>query len=328
MEIDKTISYASPQSIGFFTSDLRIYCYEGIPKYLTHLFQSLNLELDIDNDDFVLYEGSTSENVQIHYENQRSIFSFNLLNTNKRKLVKMNPFNQTCVGIDTAHPYALRLNVIRIDFWKVTLLLIGIFVFWSAKRLSETPLFYYLTGILLGIFASFLVVVYFVSKLFPKVNEDDGVFFQKKIKIFFFRYTLTQRPMMYGVMVGGWTLGVYFAQILWDNLQMIFMTYQSYVFWYIVVTGFISFTICYRLGPPQNQRSINIIKWGLQVRNQEKQQKSTRLKHRNPYRNSNILGSSRMEFNSKYISADLNHIVWECHAFFSISWSLYLTVGV
>ena len=69
---------------------------------------------------------------------------------------------------------------------------------------------------------------------------------------------------MYGVMVGGWTLGIYFAQMLMDNIRVIFVTYQAYVFWYVLITGFVSFIICYRLGPPNNQRSKNLIKWSLQ----------------------------------------------------------------
>lgn len=71
--------------------------------------------------------------------------------------------------------------------------------------------------------------------------------------------------MMYGVMAGGWTLAIYFAQIVWENVQTILITYQTYVFWYIVVTGFLSFVVCYRFGPPKNQRSKNLIKWSLQV---------------------------------------------------------------
>lgn len=71
--------------------------------------------------------------------------------------------------------------------------------------------------------------------------------------------------MMYGVMLGGWTLGIYFIQMLLENIQVILLTYQTYVFWYIVGTGFCSFVVCYRMGPPKNQRSKDLIKWGLQL---------------------------------------------------------------
>ncbi|KAL1403366.1 hypothetical protein pipiens_000906, partial [Culex pipiens pipiens] len=71
--------------------------------------------------------------------------------------------------------------------------------------------------------------------------------------------------MMYGVMLGGWTLGFYFALMLFDNLRLIFVTYQVYVFWYVLVTGFISFVVCSRMGPPKNQRSKNLLKWRLRL---------------------------------------------------------------
>lgn len=170
LEPGEKFHYVSKHSSGFFTPDLRIYCYLGSEKSTAHLFQSVNIQLDIENDDFVQYDGDSPDVVEQHYQNQRSIFSFNILNTSKKKIIKINPFNQTCVGIETAHKYSVQLNFIRIDFWKVILLAIGVFTFISAKKLSQTPLFYYLSGIFLGIFASFLVVVYFSSKLLPRVG--------------------------------------------------------------------------------------------------------------------------------------------------------------
>lgn len=167
IEPGNVIEYASKQR--FFSTDLQIYCYRGTSKSLPAFFQSINIELILDNDDFVWYEGDTPEIVTTHYDNQRSIFSFNFLNTRKKKLINLNPFNQTCVGIETAHQYQIYLNLIRIDFWKVILMSMGLLLFFAASQLSETPLFYYTSGILLGIFASLMVVVYFLAKLFPKV---------------------------------------------------------------------------------------------------------------------------------------------------------------
>lgn len=69
---------------------------------------------------------------------------------------------------------------------------------------------------------------------------------------------------MYGMLIGGWTVGLYFIQMIIENLHTILFVYQTYVFWYVVVTGFLSFVVCYRLGPPKNQRSKDLIKWSLQ----------------------------------------------------------------
>ncbi|EDS44363.1 conserved hypothetical protein [Culex quinquefasciatus] len=62
-----------------------------------------------------------------------------------------------------------------------------VFVFLSAAKLSDNALFYYICGICLGIFASFLVVFYLTIMIFPR------------------------KPIMYGVMLEGWKLKFYSA---------------------------------------------------------------------------------------------------------------------
>lgn len=118
------------------------------------------------------FEGSSADEVKEHYDNQRTIFSFNVMNVGKKKLIKIDPFNQTCIGVETAHRYTVHLNMVRIDLSKIILLVTGLLLFFYAKTLSQTPLFYYLTGIFLGIFASFMVLVYFSSKIIPRVSDS------------------------------------------------------------------------------------------------------------------------------------------------------------
>lgn len=273
LQPDDTRTYASLKNqFGFFEPDLQIYCFRGQSKSIAAIFQSLRFRINIDNDDFVQFEGESPEEVKTHYDNQRTIFSFNVMNVGKKKLIKIDPFNQTCVGIESAHKYTVTLNVVRIDIGKIIMLGVGLFLFFYARTLSQTPLFYYLTGIFIGIFASFLVLVYFASKLIPKVSyftmwckficilwRNQCFYFEIKwIDIF------VQKPAMYGILVGGWTVGIYFIQMIIENLHTILFVYQTYVFWYVIATGFISFIICYRLGPPKNQRSKDLIKWSLQ----------------------------------------------------------------
>ncbi|XP_058816274.1 nuclear envelope integral membrane protein [Topomyia yanbarensis] len=240
LQPDGVITY-KPDNSRIYRPGLRTYCYRGQDKQLVHLFQTIILNFDCDHDDFSQYEGGSPEEVRSHHETEQNLFSFNLLSNNRKRVIKLDPFNQSCIGVVSSEAYTVRLSLIRIDFWKVILLAVGVFVFLSAAKLSNNGLFYYICGIFLGVFASFLVVVYMASKLFPR------------------------KPMMYGVMLGGWTLGIYFAQMLFDNVRLIFVTYQVYVFWYVLTTGFISFVICYRLGPPKNQRSKDLIKWSLQL---------------------------------------------------------------
>lgn len=70
--------------------------------------------------------------------------------------------------------------------------------------------------------------------------------------------------MMWGAMIGGWTLSLYFGQLLFDNVRVILVTYQMYVFWYITLSSFISFLVLYKIGPPKSIKSQNLIRWGLQ----------------------------------------------------------------
>lgn len=77
---------------------------------------------------------------------------------------------------------------------------------------------------------------------------------------FYFQKTLT-----YGILIGGWTVGVYLFQKMWENISQIVSSYQTYAFWYTLIVAFISFLVCYRIGPPRNERSKNLVMWTLQV---------------------------------------------------------------
>ncbi|EDV46395.1 nuclear envelope integral membrane protein 1 [Drosophila erecta] len=219
---------------------LRTYCYPGKRLSVTSLFETMKFILAIEGDDYAQYGGKTPEEVLEHYEEQQSLFSITLF-AQKRHRVLLSPFEQQCIGIFSRQPYTVTLKSIPLDLWRLALFSVGMLIFWSARRLAKNALFYYLAGIAIGICASLLVVIYLAAKLFPR------------------------RPMMYGVLIGGWTIGFYVLKQLADNLRLILLTYRDYLVWYLMVTGLISFLVCYRIGPPKNPRSQNIIMWVLQA---------------------------------------------------------------
>lgn len=90
---------------------------------------------------------------------------------------------------------------------------------------------------------------------FVKLNFDHRL-----IHILYF-----QKPVVYGFVIGGWTVGIYLLQLIWENLRLIMIQYQTHVLSYVVFTGLVSFVVCYRIGPVTDQRSKNLIKWALQV---------------------------------------------------------------
>ncbi|KAI4459613.1 hypothetical protein MML48_6g00006056 [Holotrichia oblita] len=184
--------------------NLQIFCYEGKPKYVIYLWQSVSLQIDLSSDNYVQYDGFTPEDVRKEYLAHRRSWSLNLFSW-KQKHFKLNPFNKSCIGIDSNEKYTVYLNVIRIDYWKICSLILGVILFISGSKLSQNTIFYYLSGILFGVCASFLILIYFISKLLPK------------------------KPLMYGALIGGWTVGVYVLQILFENIRLIMTSYQSYV---------------------------------------------------------------------------------------------------
>lgn len=152
------------------------------------------MQLDHPSDDFSQYEGATPEEVLKEYNEHRFSWNLNLFSY-KQKQIKLDPFNKSCIGIETKRNYVVSLNVIRkscsfcfflkhyfsgVDYWKVVLLVFGIFLFISADKLSQNTMFYYICGVTLGICTSFLILIYFLSKLFPKVNYFETVKYVKK----------------------------------------------------------------------------------------------------------------------------------------------------
>lgn len=160
----------SQSILGFKGQELKVYCHTARDKSVLNIFNTLTLQIDIDNDDFTQYAGANEEMVQKAHEDHKSIFSFNIMSSKKR-ILQLDPFNKSCVGVETSSFYTVHLQIIRLDLWRIIYMAVGLFVFFTAASLSQNPLFYYLSGILLGIFASFLVVIYFISKLIPKVGR-------------------------------------------------------------------------------------------------------------------------------------------------------------
>lgn len=56
-----------------------------------------------------------------------------------------------------------------IDVRKLLFLISGILLYMSADKLSKNSAFHYISGICFGVCASFLILIYLLSKMFPKV---------------------------------------------------------------------------------------------------------------------------------------------------------------
>lgn len=226
---------------GYNIEKLNTFCYKGGEKTLQNFLQSIVFSVEIDNDEFTLFSGSSPKEVQQAYDDHRSLFSFNWFSSSKKRIMNLNPFNKTCIGMSSAESYSISLNQVQVDPTKLCFLIGGNLLFFMSGVLSHNSLFFYISGISVGNVASLLVLIWFISKLFPR------------------------KPFMYGILATGWGLAAYIGNILFENIQPILMTYSHIVIAYILVTSCLSFGICYYKGPPKKEKSKNLIKWTLQI---------------------------------------------------------------
>ncbi|XP_011502203.1 PREDICTED: transmembrane protein 194A [Ceratosolen solmsi marchali] len=226
-------------------SGLCIYCHNAKTKYIIHTWKTIVMNLKTNLETYELYEGtSPREVVEKHEENQK-YWRFSLFGNKKSKEFRINPFQDSCIGVymnkqHNQFNYRMTMTQNNIDIWKLTIMVLGMFLFWFAQKLSRNTLFYYTIEIAIGVSLSVIILIYLLGKVLPK-----GKF-------------------MYLMMATGYTMSFYLAQILWENIQLIAMQYRNYVIYYILVTTFISFIICYRFGTVTNTRTKNIIQWMLQ----------------------------------------------------------------
>lgn len=163
--------YDIEQRFGIGSNELEIFCYRGAERQVAHTFRTIKLRLQIHTDAFEQYEGHTPAAVREHYADKQSLFSWaTLLGGTKKREVRLDPFNQTCLGIGTSQAYRIKLHLVRFDLIKVGMCCAGIWLFLSARRLTKMPFFYYSSGVGLGVSLSVFLIVWMVSKQLPKVS--------------------------------------------------------------------------------------------------------------------------------------------------------------
>lgn len=94
--------------LNLFNNATHLSCY-----CLTTFMIYLQAVLDLNPDQYNLYEGVSSEDVLDEFEAHRSSWSFLSLVNMRRKDISLNPFNTTCVGIQTHKDYKIHLQVTR-----------------------------------------------------------------------------------------------------------------------------------------------------------------------------------------------------------------------
>ncbi|XP_068068700.1 nuclear envelope integral membrane protein 1 isoform X2 [Anomalospiza imberbis] len=151
--------------------------------------------------------------------------------------------NKTCLKVELLEPGTTYSIVLfrRFDPKLFLVFFLGLLLFFCGDTMSRSQIFYYSAGISVGLLASLLVLVYMMSKVMPKKSP------------------------VYFLLVGGWSFSLYLLQLIFKNLQEICKSYWQYLLGYLLFVGLLSFAVCYRYGPLENERSINLLSWALQL---------------------------------------------------------------
>lgn len=85
------------------------------------------MHLNINSDSYVLYDGKTPQEIHQKYDENDKSWSLNLIDTGKHRQFKINPFENTCIGIYIDSPsesgYIMTLIETRKHFcFEITLL--------------------------------------------------------------------------------------------------------------------------------------------------------------------------------------------------------------
>ncbi|XP_065510540.1 LOW QUALITY PROTEIN: nuclear envelope integral membrane protein 1 [Caloenas nicobarica] len=151
--------------------------------------------------------------------------------------------NKTCLKVELLEAGTTYCVVLfrRFDPKLFLVFFLGLLLFFCGDMLSRSQLFYYSAGISFGLLASLLILVYMMSKVMPKKSP------------------------VYFLLVGGWSFSLYLLQLIFKNLREICKSYWQYLLGYLLLAGLVSFGVCYRYGPLENERSINLLSWALQL---------------------------------------------------------------
>ncbi|XP_058405419.1 nuclear envelope integral membrane protein 2 isoform X1 [Diceros bicornis minor] len=157
----------------------------------------------------------------------------------------INPYGKTvCFSVKPVRKtFIYKISVTRniVDFKLFLVFVAGVFLFFYAKALSRSPIFYYSSGTVLGVLMTLVFVLLLVKRFIPKYST------------------------FWALMVGCWFASVYVLCQLMEDLKWLWYEKRIYILGYVLAVGFLSFAVCYKHGPLVDERSINLLTWTLQL---------------------------------------------------------------
>ncbi|XP_061288665.1 nuclear envelope integral membrane protein 2 [Bos javanicus] len=159
--------------------------------------------------------------------------------------ITIHPYGQTvCFSVKPARKifiYTISVKQNIVDFKLVFVFVVGIFLFFYAKTLSRSPVFFYSSGTVLGVLMTLVFVLLLVKKFIPKYST------------------------FWALMLGCWFASVYILGQLMEELKRLWYEGRICVLGYILTVGCVSFAVCYKHGPLVEERSVVLLAWLLRL---------------------------------------------------------------
>ena len=219
--------------------ELNVFCYQGVDPSVSLFWSSAGMKLELPNHNYEVYLAANISGVVSLAKLRESEWFYSGLPWRSKEF-KLSPFENACVGIQTTEGYTISLHWKHVNYGMVAITIAGLARFLMAPRLCRNTFFHYTTGISVGLLMSVVILTYLVQRKFQK--------------------------SLFSWVGVAYSLSVYLMTRTWFNIKE-YLTEQYFhlVVGYVLAAGLISFAVIYRMGPPSDHRTLNLITWSMQL---------------------------------------------------------------
>uniref|UniRef100_A0A8C2KWV2 Nuclear envelope integral membrane protein 2 n=1 Tax=Cyprinus carpio TaxID=7962 RepID=A0A8C2KWV2_CYPCA len=137
--------------------------------------------------------------------------------------------------------YTLHVSNKRLNRMCFLLFVCGLVLFFGAGNICRSPLFFYTTGVILGVIATFVFLTLVLRNFIP----TRGLFL-----------------VLLGAGSGLSYMGIQKVLNEWDDIVT---EHWMELLVYVLISGLFSFAVCYKHGPITNKHTLNFMSWCMQV---------------------------------------------------------------
>lgn len=137
--------------------------------------------------------------------------------------------------------YTLHVSNKRLNRMCFLLFVCGLVLFFGAGNICRSPLFFYTTGVILGVIATFVFLTLVLRNFVP----TRGLFL-----------------VLLGAGSGLSYMGIQRVLNEWDDIVT---EHWMELLVYVLISGLFSFAVCYKHGPITNKHTLNFMTWCMQV---------------------------------------------------------------